>query len=70
MVLQTKEMDRLPGSLVRDTKVEYVVGTRENAGRVTTLLVQPDATGTGLGRFDARTTAALAQHIVQEMATY
>ena len=44
-------------------------GPREAAGKVTTLAVQPDAMG-GLAGLDARTTAALADHIVREMAAY
>ena len=70
MVLLANDTGRLPGSLVRDTKAEYVSASRENAGRVTTLVVQPNpAAGEILG-FDERTTVALAEHIVQEMASY
>jgi hypothetical protein len=39
------------------------------AGKVTTLVVQPDAMG-GFAGLDARTTDALADHIVREMAVY
>ncbi|MBN2293683.1 MAG: response regulator [Pirellulales bacterium] len=70
MVLLSKDMGRLPGSLVRDTKAEYVSAARENASRATTLVVQPDATGWGFTGFEDRTTEALAEHIVNEMISY
>jgi len=70
MVLLTNDVGRLPGSLVRDTKAEYVSGARENAAKVTTLVVQPGAAGSGIADLDDDTTAALAAHIVQEMASY
>jgi CheY-like chemotaxis protein len=69
MVLLAKDVGRLPGSLARDTKAEYVSASRENAARVTTLVMQPDPSGMFAG-FDDRTTAALARHIVDEMASY
>jgi len=70
MVLLANDTGRLPGSLVRDTKAEYVSASRENAGRVTTLVVQPQPASGELLGFDERTTLALAEHIVQEMASY
>jgi CheY-like chemotaxis protein/glycine cleavage system H lipoate-binding protein len=70
MVLSAKDTGRLPGSLVRDAEAEYVSGSRENAGKVTTLLVQPDPETGGLVGLDDRTTEALAEHIVQEMISY
>jgi hypothetical protein len=60
----------LPGSLVRNTKPDFVVAAGEKAGKVTTLTVQPDAGGSDLAGLDDRTTAALAEHIVQEMGSY
>jgi hypothetical protein len=70
MVLLARETGRLPGSLVRDTKAEYVSASRENAGRVTTLVVEPDPAGGGLAGLDDRTTVALGDHIVAEMVSY
>ncbi|MBN2474424.1 MAG: response regulator [Pirellulales bacterium] len=70
MVLLAGETGRLPGSLVRDTKAEYVTAAGESAGRVTTLVVQPEANRGRMACFDRRTTAALVEHIVQEMASY
>jgi DNA-binding response OmpR family regulator len=70
MVLLAQDTGRLPGSLMRDTKAEYVSASRENAGRVTTLVVQPQPASGDLLGFDERTTLALAEHIVQEMASY
>jgi len=70
MVLSARDTGRLPGSLVRDAKAEYVAASRENAGKITTLLVQPDPVGGGLVGLDERTTEALAEHIVREMTSY
>jgi hypothetical protein len=70
MVLTTKDTGRLPGSLVRDTKAEFGSVSGEKVSKVTTLEVQPDPIGGGLGGLDERTTAALAEHIAQEMASY
>jgi len=70
MVLTAEDTKRLPGTLVRDTKAEYVSASRENAGKVTTLVVQPDPDGGTFAGLDDRTTAALAKHIAQEMASY
>ena len=70
IVLLAQDIGRLPGSLVRDTKAEYVSASRENASKVTTLVVQADSDD---GRFvgsDDRTTEALAEHIVREAASY
>ena len=69
MVLLAKDSGLLPGSLARDTKAEFGLASGENVVRVTTLAVQPDAIG-GLAGLDERTTAALADHIVREMASY
>jgi len=69
MVLLARDSGRLPGSLARDTKPEFGVDPSEAASRVTTLAVQPDAVG-GFAGLDARTIAALADHIVREMASY
>ncbi len=70
MVLTVKDLGRLPGSLVRDTKAEFGSLSGEKISRVTTLEVQPDSIGGGLAALDERTAEALAEHIVQEMASY
>ena len=70
MVLLARDMGRLPGSLVRDTMAEYVSASKENAGKVATLAVQADKDDGKFVGFDDRTTEALAEHIVQEMASY
>ena len=69
MVLWAKDSGLLPGSLGRDTKPDFGIDPGDAAGKITTLAVQPDAMG-GIAGFDARTTAALADHIVREMAVY
>lgn len=69
MVLLAKDSGLLPGSLARDTKPDFGVDPGDAAGKITTLAVQPDAMG-GLAGLDARTTAALGDHIVREMGAY
>jgi len=69
MVLLARDSGLLPGSLARHTKPEFAVEPGDAAGKVTTLAVQPDAVG-GIAGLDSRTTTALADHIVREMASY
>ena len=69
LVLLAKDAARLPGSLVRDTKSEFVSVSGEGASKITTLVVQPD-TETGSLDFYPRTVAMLAEHIVSDMASY
>ena len=70
MVLLAKDIGRLPGCFVRDTEAEYVSASRENAGKVATLVVQTDSDDGRYVGSDDRTTEALAEHIVREMASY
>jgi len=70
MVLTAKDAGRLPGSLARDTKAEFGSVAGEKTSRVTALEVQPDPSGAGFLGLDDRTTNALAEHIVKEMASY
>lgn len=69
VVLVPKDMGRLPGSLVRDTKSEVVSVAGEGAGNVTTLVVQPDAEG-GVSFLPPATLTALTEHIVNDLASY
>jgi hypothetical protein len=69
MVLLARDSGLLPGSLARDTKPDFGVEPAEPAGKVTTMAVQPDVLG-GFACLDARTIAALADHIVWDMASY
>jgi len=69
LVLLAKDMGRLPASLVHDINGEFVSVPAESAGKVTTLVVQPRAEGPGPAEFDNGTAAALAEHIVREMAS-
>lgn len=72
MVLLARDSGLLPGGLARDTKPDFEVAAvepREAASKVTTLSVQPDTLG-GVACLDARTIAALAEHIVWDMASY
>ena len=67
LVLLAKDMGRLPGSLVRDTWGEFTSELCPNTWNVTPLIVQPPLTNDPSLDFDARTTVALAEHIMQEM---
>jgi hypothetical protein len=69
LVLSTKESGQLPGALSRDTKAEVADPAGTSSTKVTMLYVQPDMLG-GVGGLDARTTVALADHILREMASY
>lgn len=67
VVLVAIDRGRLPGSLARDARTELVAAMPDGASRATVLVVQPDARSAGLSGLDARTTAALAEHIAREM---
>jgi DNA-binding response OmpR family regulator len=69
VVLVTKDCQLLPGSLVRDAKAEFISISGDGASKVTILAVQPCAGG-GLAQLDAPTTAALAEQVVCDMASY
>jgi DNA-binding response OmpR family regulator/glycine cleavage system H lipoate-binding protein len=68
LILLPKDTGRLPGSLVRDTRGEFVAVAGEVAAKVMALAVQPLVPGSGLTGFPDRTMAALAEHVVNEMA--
>jgi len=69
MVLLAKDSGLLPGTLTRDAKPDFGIDPGETAGRVATMAVQPDSLG-GFACLDVRTIAALADHIVWDMASY
>ena len=68
IVMLVQDAGRLPGSLVRDTKAEFVALQGKGADKVTTLVVQPSPGEAGPLAFDAATADALAEHLVREMA--
>jgi glycine cleavage system H protein len=68
IVLLAQDAGRLPGSLVRDTKAEFVALQGKGADKVTTLVVQPSTGDADPLAFDAATLQALAEHLVREMA--
>jgi glycine cleavage system H protein len=70
VVLMAREADRLPGSLVRDTKGEFVAVAGADVGNVTTLVVQPVTAGHGVAGLDDATLAILAEHIVNDLVSY
>jgi DNA-binding response OmpR family regulator len=70
VVLMAKDVDRLSGSLVRDTKSEFISVSGEDAGNVTTLVIQPEKPESGLAGLRSRNLAVLAEHIVNDLASY
>jgi DNA-binding response OmpR family regulator len=68
-VLLAQDFGRLPGSLTRDTKAEYVAIVGAGADKVTTLLVQPCESESNPLGFEQATVEALAEHLVREMAS-
>lgn len=68
IVLLAQDIGRLPGSLVRDTKAEYIALVGAGADKVTTLLVQPGGEANPLA-FEPGVAEALADHLVREMAS-
>ena len=69
IVLLVQDAGRLPGSLVRDAKSEFVSLSGKGADKVTTLVVQPSTAEAGPLALDAATLDALADHLVREMAS-
>jgi CheY-like chemotaxis protein/glycine cleavage system H lipoate-binding protein len=69
IVLLAQDIGQLPGSLVRDTKAEYVALVGAGADKVTTLLVQPTGNDANPLGFEPCVTDALADHLVREMAS-
>ncbi len=68
IVLLAQDSGRLPGSLTRDTKAEYVSLAGAGADKVATLLVQPGGSEGNPLSFEPATVNALAEHLVREMA--
>ena len=68
-MLLAQDAGRLPGSLVRDAKSEFVSLSGKGADKVTTLVVQPNPTDSGPLVFDPVTIESLAEHLVREMAS-
>jgi DNA-binding response OmpR family regulator len=70
VVLMARDIDRLPGSLLRDVCAAYVSAGGMDLGNVTTLVIQPTRQEAGLTGLDEETLAALADHIVHELTSY
>ncbi len=69
IVLTTGDQGRLPGSLLRDTKGEFVSLSGKGGDKVVALVVQPACGEGGILNFDPETNDALATHLVREMAS-
>ncbi len=68
LVMEVRDMGGLPGALSRKEASEVVEAAGEAAQKVTTFTVQPAAGPEAMG-FDARSTAALAEAILNEMVS-
>lgn len=69
IVLTTGEQGRLPGSLLRDAKGEFVSLTGKGGDKIVALVVQPACGDAGAMNFDHDSNEALATHVVREMAS-
>jgi len=67
IVLLTGDAGHLPGSLIRDTKSEFITITGDTAGKVTTLVIQSGPDG-NMPALDCRTQTMLALHVAREIA--
>ena len=70
IVLLGRDIERLPGSLLRDTKAAYLAVSGAGLENVTTLVVQPVKQEGGLAGLDEATQAVLAEHVVNELTSY
>ena len=68
-VLLAQDVGRLPGSMVRDTKAEYIALVGAGADKVTTILVQPSGVEDDPLAFDPAVAESLADHLAREMAS-
>lgn len=69
LVLVAKDIQRLPGTMVRDTKGECFPVPREIQEMTTALVIQPLSADSGLEGFDDQTMEAIAEHVADEMAS-
>jgi DNA-binding response OmpR family regulator len=69
IVLTAGDQNRLPGSLLRDTKGEFVSLSGKGGDKVVALVVQPAGGELASLNFDPETNDALATHLVREMAS-
>lgn len=67
LVLAARDMGRLPGSLVRDGRGEFMTVPPQLAGKVVGLLIQPDPVSGTVGSLRTPAVAFLAEHIVNEL---
>jgi Ni,Fe-hydrogenase maturation factor len=68
IVLDSSDMGRLPGTLVRDKGTEYSALGGDKPVSVTTLTVQPPGADASVDTLGSRTLVQLARHIVEVMA--
>lgn len=67
LVLAARDTGRLPGSLVRDARGEFVAVPPDAMGRTVGLVVQPGPQGGSEECLGRRATASLAEQVVNEM---
>ncbi len=70
VVLMARDIDRLPGSLLRDVCAAYVSASGMDLGNVTTFVIQPTRQEEGLSGLSDETLVALADHIVHDLTSY
>lgn len=68
VVLESKDVGRLPGAMVRDKQAELASLGGDDAARVTTLTIQPPGDDPCVDTLDSRLIVQLARHIVELMA--
>ena len=68
IVLTVADMGRIPGSLVRDAKGEFVALAGKGGEKIVAFVVQPAGTNGATLAFDPEVSEALAGHLVREMA--
>lgn len=68
VVLLARDAGQIPGALVRDAGSELATLTDADAGKVTTLVIQPPGEEP-VDRLDSRTLIQLARHVVEVMST-
>jgi hypothetical protein len=68
IVLESKDMGRLPGALVRDSASEFAAIKDSSAANVVALSVQPPGDDPSVDSLDMRTLVQLSRHILEVMA--
>jgi hypothetical protein len=68
IVLESKDVGRLPGALVRDSASEFAAIQDNSTANVVALAVQPPGDDPSVDTLDTRTVVQLSRHILEVMA--